>query len=137
VPSKAAAVSVWTPVGRWIDFRAEAFTGQALAGLGGGGIGQNMVRDGVPVHTKGGWGQLNVRPSAAWEIGGGLGMDDPADDDLLPASRLRNLAFEGHVTWRRAPLVVGAEVREIRTRYAAPVGTLSATHVNAAVGFEF
>ena len=55
VPSKALAVSVWTPLGSKLDFRAEAFTGQAVGGLGGGGIGQNMVRDGVPVRSIGGW----------------------------------------------------------------------------------
>ena len=137
VASRAAAISVWTPLSRWVELRAEGFTGQALAGLGGGGIGQNMVRDGVPVRTRGGWVQLNLRPSAAWEIGGGLGIDDPDDEDLLPSSRLRNRAVEGHLVWRRAPLVLGAEVREIRTRYADPVGTRSATHANLAVGFEF
>ena len=137
VPSKAAAASIWTPVVGRLELRAEGFTGQALAGLGGGGIGQNMVRDGVPVRSTGGWVQLNLRPGAAWEVGAGIGVDDPEDDDLLPASRLRNTAYEGHASWRRAPLVVGAEVREIRTRYAAPLGTLAATHVNLAVGFEF
>jgi hypothetical protein len=137
VPSKAAAISLWTPVSRWLELRAEGFTGQALAGLGGGGIGQNMVRDGVPVRTKGGWVQLNLRPSPAWEIGGGVGLDDPDDADLLPASRLRNRSVEGHVAWRRAPLVIGAEVRDIRTSYADPAGTRSATHANLAVGFEF
>lgn len=137
VASKAAAASIWTPLSRWAELRAEGFVGQALAGLGGGGIGQNMVRDDVPVRTIGGWAQLNLRPSGGWEIGAGLGVDDPKDEDLLPASRRRNLAFGGHAFWRRAPLVVGAEVREIRTRYAAPVGTRSATHANLAVGFEF
>jgi hypothetical protein len=137
IPSKAAAISLWTPVSRWLELRAEGFTGQALAGLGGGGIGQNMVLDGVPVRATGGWVQLNLRPSAAWEIGGGFGIDDPDDEDLLPLSRLRNRSVEGHVRWRRAPLVVGAEVRDIRTRYAEPAGTLSATHANLAVGFEF
>ncbi len=137
VPSKALAFSVWTPVTRWLELRAEAFTGQALAGLGGGGIGQNMVIDGVPVRTKGGWAQLNVKPSARWEIGGGGGIDDPDDEDLLPTSRLRNSAFEGHLLWRYPPLVAGLEVREIRTLYAEPVGTRSATHANLGVGFEF
>jgi hypothetical protein len=137
VPSKAVAMSVWTPLSRWVELRAEGFTGQALAGLGGGGIGQNMVRDGVPVRITGGWAQLNLRPSPAWEVGGGVGIDDPDDEDLLPTSRLRNLSVEGHLLWRRPPIVIGAEVREIRTRYADPLGTLSATHANLAVGFEF
>ncbi|HEX6668822.1 MAG TPA: hypothetical protein VF061_04660 [Gemmatimonadales bacterium] len=137
VPSKALAVSVWTPLGSRLDFRAEAFTGQAVGGLGGGGIGQNMVRDGVPVRSIGGWAQLNLRPSVRWEIGGGAGIDDPDDDDLGDASRLRNLAVEGHVTWRRLPAVLGVEVRHLRTRYREPVGDLTATQVNLGMGFEF
>ena len=137
VPSKALAVSVWTPLGPRLDLRAEAFTGQALAGLGGGGVGQNMVRDGVPVRASGGWVQLNVRPSSQWEIGGGGGIDDPDDEDLVEASRLRNVAVEGHITWRRLPAVVGLEVRHLSTRYREPVGDLTATHVNLGMGFEF
>jgi hypothetical protein len=137
VPSKALALSIWTPLGPKLDLRAEAFTGQALAGLGGGGIGQNMVRDGVPVRTVGGWGQLNLRPTEQWEIGGGAGIDDPDDEDLGDASRLRNLALEGHVTWRRLPAVLGVEVRHLRTRYREPVGDLTATHINLGMGFEF
>jgi hypothetical protein len=137
VPSKALALSVWTPIGSRLELRAEGFTGQALAGLGGGGIGQNMVRDGVPVRSAGGWAQLNLRPSMQWEIGGGAGIDDPDDGDLGDPSRLRNVAVEGHLTWRRLPAVVGMEVRHIRTRYRAPIGDLSATHVNLGMGFEF
>jgi hypothetical protein len=112
-----------------------------------------MVRDGVPVGTEGGWAQVNLRPSERWEIGRGAGIDDPDDEDLGPGARLRNVAVEGHVTWRRLPAVVGLveghitwrrlpavvglEVRSLRTRYAAPAGSLSATHVNLGMGFEF
>jgi hypothetical protein len=137
VPSKALALSIWTPLGSRVDFRAEGFTGQALAGLGGGGIGQNMVLDGVPVEAVGGWAQLSLRPSEQWEIGGGAGIDDPEDDDLGEQSRLRNVALEGHLIWRRLPAVVGIEVRHLRTRYRAPVDDLSATHINLGMGFEF
>jgi hypothetical protein len=137
VPSKAVAVSIWTPVGSRVELRAEGFTGQALAGLGGGGIGQNMVRDGVAVRTVGGWAQLNLRPSIQWEIGGGAGIDDPDDEDLGDPSRLRNVAVEGHLSWRRLPAVVGIEVRHLRTRYRAPVDDLTATQVNLGMGFEF
>jgi hypothetical protein len=96
-----------------------------------------MVRDGVPVRSAGGWAQLNVRPSQPWEIGGGGGVDDPDDEDLGEASRLRNVAVEGHVTWRKLPAVVGLEVRYLRTRYREPVGDLAATHINLGMGFEF
>jgi hypothetical protein len=137
VTSRALAASLWVPLGAVVEIRAEGFTGQALAGLGGGGIAQNMIRDGVPVHTTGGWAQLNLRPAPGWEIGGGGGLDDPDDADLLATSRLRNLSVEGHVAWRKAPAVLGLEVRGLRTRYADPVGTRKATHVNLAAGFEF
>ena len=45
--------------------------------------------------------------------------------------------MEGHATWRRAPIVLGAEVRLLRTRYGAALGTVKATHFNLAAGFEF
>lgn len=138
VHSKAVAASIWTPLTHHVELRAEAFAGEALAGLGGGGIGQNFGRDSVTVGTVGGWVQLNLRPADAWEIGAGAGMDDPDDDDLDPAvARLRNLALEGHVAWRLAPLVIGGEVRRIRTRYGPALGDLSATQVNLVLGLEF
>jgi hypothetical protein len=134
ITSRAVALSVWTPLAGGFELRGEAFTGEALAGLGGGGIGQNMVRNGVPVASKGGWMQLNYR-AGSWELGAGGGIDDPEDDDLLAASRLRNTSFEGHVIVRELPVVIGLEGRGIRTRYSS--GTRSAAHVNLAVGFEF
>jgi hypothetical protein len=137
VRSRALAMSLWIPLGPKVEVRAEGFTGQALAGLGGGGIGQGMVRDGVPVHTSGGWGQLNLRPVGGWEIGVGAGIDDPDDADLIAGSRLRNVSVESHLLWRRAPVVLGVELRGLRTRYAAPLGTLGATHLTLAAGVEF
>jgi hypothetical protein len=136
VASRALAASVWTPLGSGLELRGEAYTGQALAGLGGGGIGQNFGLDSAAVSTTGGWLQLNARPPGGWEAGVGGAMDDPDDGDLIQASqRLRNVALEGHATWRRAPAVLGAEVRWLQTRYAA--GDLNGTQVNLAMGFEF
>ena len=134
--SRAVAASVWTPLGGVLELRGEAYTGQALAGLGGGGIGQNFGLDSAVVSTTGGWIQVNARPAGGWEIGAGGALDDPDDADLDQATqRLRNLALEGHASWRRAPAVLGAEVRWLRTRSAA--GDLSGTQVNLAMGFEF
>jgi hypothetical protein len=138
VTSRALALGVWTPLVRGLELRGEAYVGQALAGLGGGGIGQNFGVDSAVVATHGGWAQLNVRPAVAWEIGAGVGLDDPNDADLAPAAqRLRNLAVEGHASWRRAPVVLGTEVRLLRTHYGAGLGTVKATHFNLAAGFEF
>jgi hypothetical protein len=138
VTSQAAAISVWLPLVSGLELRGEAFTGRAVAGLGGGGIGQNFGLDSAAVTTTGGWVQLNLRPSGSWEIGAGAGIDDPDDEDLDPATqRLRNVAIEGHATWRQAPIVIGGEVRRLETRYGVNPSDVGDTHLNLALGFEF
>jgi hypothetical protein len=138
VTSRAVAASARFTATRYLELRGEVFAGQALAGLGGGGIGQNLGVGMVPVRAKGGWAQLNVRPHPAVEVGGGYGLDDPDDADLDPATALlRNLSWEGHVQWRPAPLVLGVEFRRLETTYGPAIGTLLAHHVNVAAGFEF
>jgi hypothetical protein len=138
VTSRAVAISVWTPLAHRLELRGEAYTGRALAGLGGGGIGQNFGLDSAAVNTTGGWVQLNLKPTAAWEIGGGAALDDPDDADLNQTTqRLRNLAVEGHASWRQEPVVIGVELRRLETRYGPSPSDAGATHVNLALGFEF
>lgn len=134
--SKAAAFLLQAPIGRMVEIRGEAFVGQAVAGLGGGAIGQNFGVNGVPVRTKGGWGQLLVRPSPGWEIGASYGIDNPDDDDLDRATqRLKNETLVGEIQWRPSPLVLGLEYRHIATTYGA--GTEKADHINLGLGAEF
>ena len=136
IPSRAAAVMLQLPLGKVLEIRGEAFAGKAIAGLGGGGIGQNLGAGGVPVRTRGGWGQLLIKPGAAWELGGSYGIDDPKDADLDPATmRLKNETIVGQIQWRPAPLVLGLEYRHIRTTYGP--GTATADHLNLGVGAEF
>ena len=128
-----------------VEILGEWFVGKALAGLGGGGVGQNFGVDGAPVHTHGGWGQVNVRPSRGWMVGAGCGIDDPRDSDVytegdpsynLKGGRLRNLSCEGHLDWRPpGPLVFGFEFRQIRTAYIP--GEYTVNHLNLAVGYRF
>lgn len=118
------------------ELLGEAFVGQAVAGLGGGAIGQNTGAGGVPVRTTGGWGQLNFRPRAAWMFGGGCGVDDPKDADVPATGRLRNFVCEGHVEWRPpGQLVFGLEFRRLETRYQA--GDFVVNHINLAAGYRF
>lgn len=134
--SRAAAVMLQLPLGKVLEIRGEAFTGKAIAGLGGGAIGQNLGLNGMPVRTKGGWGQLLIKPTPEWELGGGYGIDDPKDADLDPTTaRLKNQTFEGHIHWRPSPLILGIEYRHINTTYAA--GKATAGHLNLALGAEF
>jgi len=77
--SRAAAVTVRLPLGRRVELRGEAFTGEAIAGLGGGGIGQNLGLNGGTVRARGGWGQILVKPTTEVELGASYGVDDPKD----------------------------------------------------------
>lgn len=124
-----------------VELVGEAFVGKALAGLGGGGIGQNLGPTGGEVRSKGGWAQLNVRPRTTLMLGGGCGIDDPDDADLsnalgTPQGRLKNVVCEGHVELRpRGPLVFGFEFRRLKTTY--PTGDFTANHLNLAAGYRF
>lgn len=133
--SKAVTADLRISVGI-VELIGEAYTGQALAGLGGGGIGQNTGLGGVPVRTKGGWGQLNVKAVKHVIVGGGCGLDDPNDADVPATGRLRNFVCAGHADWRPpGPLVFGFEFRHFETRF--PSGDFTANHLNLAAGFRF
>jgi hypothetical protein len=134
--SKAAALLLQLPLGRRVELRGEAYAGEGIAGLGGGAIGQNFGVNGRTVRSRGGWGQLLVRPDSEWELGASYGLDDPRNGDLDPATaRLRNETIGGHLHWRPAPLILGLEYRHVRTTYGS--GRETAGHLNLAVGAEF
>ncbi|HET9424178.1 MAG TPA: hypothetical protein VFO55_02315 [Gemmatimonadaceae bacterium] len=133
--SEAVACDLVAPL--WMtELRAEAYTGQALKGLGGGGIGQSLTTTQQPVVGVGGWAQLNVNPSPIWGFGVGCGVDDPDDFELAPAGRLRNASCGAHfVTHPSGPLLLSLEVRRLVTTYAS--GQFRVDHLNLGFGFEF
>jgi hypothetical protein len=134
-PSQALACDIVAPW-RIFELRGEAYGGQALRGLGGGGIGQSLGPTNNPVHDVGRWGQLNIAPSAIWSVGAGAGLDDPRDRDIAAAGRQRNVSMAGYfITHPSGPLVLGVEFRRIATTYSGR--TLSNDHLNLAFGFEF
>ena len=133
--SEAVACDILAPF-RMFELRAEAFTGQALRGLGGGGIGQSLTTLGDPVVGVGGWAQLNVNPSPIWGFGAGCGVDDPDDVDLPVTARLRNVSCGAHfVTHPSGPLLLSIEARRLVTSYAS--GKVRVDHLNIGFGFEF
>jgi hypothetical protein len=136
--SRAVAASARFTMSRYVEVRAEAFLGQALASLGGGGIGQDLGQAGVPVRTRGGWGQLNLLPAPDVEIGGGFGFDDPDNRDIdLVTARLLNVSYEGHLHVKPGPLVLALEFRRVETTYGPLRGKLFVNHLNIATGFHF
>ena len=92
VPSKALALSVWTPLGPRSTSARRPLPGRRSPDSVAAGSGRTWWWTGCRYGRSGGWAQLNVRPSEQWEIGGGGGIDDPDDEDLGDA---RDFA-----TWR-------------------------------------
>lgn len=130
--SKAAACDAKLPVTERLEVRGEWFTGEALRGLGGGGIGQNFIPDTTRgLQSSGGWAQLNFKPVDGLRLGAGCGGDHP---EAL-ALRRRNDSCAGYAVIRPGPLFFGAELRRLRTEYAN--GRFTSDHVTLAAGFEF
>ena len=137
VKSNAVAADARIPLGSRFEIRGEAYSGQALRGLGGGGVGQNLTTTGDPIEDRGGWAQLVVKPSTLVDFSGGCGVGDPKDVTGLPAGRLKNVACEAHVTTHPGgPVVASFGWRGHRTTYQT-AGVARNTHLNLALGFEF
>jgi hypothetical protein len=131
--SRAVSLDAHVVVARGVELRGEAYVGQLLRGLGGGGIAQNFGASGAPVRDVAGWVQLNVQPYAVLVTGVGCGID-LVDPDANP-TRLQNTVCAAHAAWRPVePLVIGVEYRQLGTRFAT--GTFGARHVNLILGFE-
>ncbi|HET7041211.1 MAG TPA: hypothetical protein VFI13_04305 [Gemmatimonadales bacterium] len=138
--SKAVTVDGIVPLGRSVDLRGEWFSGQGLAMLGGGEIGQLLDAGGAPLKGSGGWGQLLVRTGTHWELGAGYGFDLPkgtSADGANTAFKEKNEQYGGQVAWRLAPVVVAFEYRHLATTYGGGIGERTATHLNLAMGVEF
>lgn len=128
----AVACDVVAPLASWLDLRGEWFQGEALRGLGGGGIGQNFSPANEPLRTAGGWGQVNVRASSLFALGAGCGADHPDPT----AARRRNDVCAGYAMLRpQGPVFVGIEYRWMRTELAT--GRYVNDYVTLGAGFEF
>jgi hypothetical protein len=137
--SRALSVDGRVMIAPRVEIRGEAYRGQLVRGLGGGGIGQGFGRSltggtvGPPLRDVAGWVQLNVQAHTTLISGAGCGKNSVNRDDR--PIRLENTACAAHLMWRPAqPLVLGMEFRQVRTRYSDQVSR--ANHVNLSFGFE-
>ena len=132
IDSRAFACDALLPLLEWLELRGEFFTGQALRGLGGGGIGQNLALAAAdPLDATGAWAQINFQPRPDFRVGAGCGGDHP---DAF-ALRRRNDVCAVYAMTRPAPMFFGAEVRRLRTEYAT--ARFTSDYVALVAGFVF
>lgn len=134
----AVSADIRVPLGSRLELRGEGYRGHLIRGLGGGAIGQNFgtlniaQQPGVPLTDTAGWLQLNAQLSAMVISGVGCGTDRVHE---VAADRKRNTVCAAHVQWRPVqPLLLSAEWREFRTRYAS--GLMQGRHLNLGFGIE-
>lgn len=131
--SEAVGCDAIAPVTEWLELRGEMFSGKALRGLGGGGIGQNFIPDSSRgLTTKGAWFQVNLKPTHMWSVGAGCGGDHP---EQIARPRRRNDACAGYGLVRTGPMFFGAELRRLRTEYVNR--RVTNDHLALVTGFEF
>ena len=140
ITSYALAMDARVSFTERVELRGEAYMGQVLRGLGGGGIGQAFGKPatpadlGPPIRDKAGWAQLNVQLHSSLIGGAGCGIDVVNDEDR--PTRRRNSVCAAHLLWRPAePIVIGFEFRGMSTLFDTGV-TGHAQHLNLGLGFE-
>ena len=132
----AGTMDLRLPLSRYFDITANAYRGQALAGLGGGGYlnyyyvyaGSNEV-----VHAlddAGGWAQLKARPGQRVEMNAGFGTDNPFAKEIQAAlssstgttypGLTRNRSFYSNVIYSpSAYLMLSLEYRRLWTNLSS------------------
>ncbi|MEO7997343.1 MAG: hypothetical protein ABI852_07855, partial [Gemmatimonadaceae bacterium] len=137
--SKAIAADAHISLPGNLELRGEAYRGQLLRGLGGGGIGQNFGRAidtasvGPILRDVAGWVQLNAQLHPTLIAGLGCGID--AVDLRDRPVRQRNTSCAAHTLYRpNQPVFIAFELRGMQTRYAER--NYRGTHFNLAIGFE-
>lgn len=130
--TSAVACDLVAPLASWLEIRGEWFRGEALRGLGGGGIGQNFLPSGETLRTSGGWVQLNLRPARVLGMGVGCGVDHPVPGSV----RHRNDVCASYAMFRpEGPFFIGAEYRWMHTEYST--GRYVNDYVTLGTGFGF
>jgi len=132
----AGTVDVRLPLSRYFDITANAYRGQALAGLGGGGyLNYYYVYRGSTeiLHALddiGGWAQLKARAGQRVEMNAGFGSDNPFAKEIQAAlssspgttypGLSRNRSFYSNVIYSpSAYLLFSLEYRRILTTFSS------------------
>ena len=149
----AGTIDLRLPMTRYLEFTANAYRGQALAGLGGGGYvnyysyyqASNEV-----VHALddvGGWAQLKARANQRVELNAGYGADNPFAKEIQEAisssnstsypGLARNRSFFSNVIFSpSAYLLFSLEYKRLWTNYSYGSTNLSDV-IGIGAGYRF
>lgn len=131
----AGTMDARVPLSRYFEMTANAYRGQALAGLGGGGSANyyySYAGSTVNAHALddiGGWTQLKVRAGQRVQINTGFGTDNPFAKEIYAATLSSNGAYYSGLARNRsffsnviyspsAYLLFSLEYRRLWTNYA-------------------
>ncbi|HUE04183.1 MAG TPA: hypothetical protein VMR62_31830 [Bryobacteraceae bacterium] len=119
VPSNLFSLDWFTNPVPKLEFTGAFFSGQNTAPVGGL-EGFTILPSGaaIPVHTKGGWGQLTLLATSRLSFHLFSGLENGRATDLAPYVIGRNWVYGANFFYRLAPNVLfGPEVSQARTTY--------------------
>ena len=153
----ATTIDLKLPLARRLELTANAYRGQALAGLGAGGY-VNYVYQYVDskelaraLDDVGGWSQLKVRASQKVEMNAGFGTDNPFSREIHTAissqnespiaysytGLTRNRSFYSNVIYSpSAYLLFSLEYKRLWTNYATGPTDFSDS-IGVGAGYKF
>ena len=153
----ATTIDLKLPLARRLELTANAYRGQALAGLGAGGY-VNYVYQYVDskelaraLDDVGGWSQLKVRASQKVEMNAGVGTDNPFSREIHTAissqnespiaysytGLTRNRSFYSNVIYSpSAYLLFSLEYKRLWTNYATGPTDFSDS-IGVGAGYKF
>ena len=123
---------------RRLEFTGAFFSGQNVGPVGGLS-GFRVLPDGmvIPVHSRGGWGQLTLLATSRLSFHIFSGLEDGRAADLAPYAIARNWLFGGNLFYRLAPnVLLGVEASQARTAYIES-GTRLNNHYDLALAYLF
>jgi hypothetical protein len=141
------------PLGRHFVLTSDAYRGQGLGGLGGGGYADvvyqysDLAQISRALNDVGGWSQLKYKWSERLEFNGGYGLDNPFADQIhaipetspaaIYSGLARNRSTFGNVIYSPSSyLLFSLEYRRLWSSYAAGP-TYPSDAIGIGAGYRF
>ena len=141
VPSNLVSLDWLARPWRTLEFTGTLFSGQNVAPLGtggaGGGFAYTRTNQVLPVHSRGGWGQLTYQTTQRLSFNLFSGQQDNRNRDLPKGQIGKNLAYGANLFYRLAPnVILSLETSQVRTSPIAS-GTVLNNHYDLALAYLF